>query len=112
MIGGIKQRLKIRSSVPERSLPSANGGILGWTGRKRFSVHNLLDDHGFIVLGRLNKARQLCMQTMTAAAKRSWHEQPDLTAAAQAEQAKMVVIAGKRLAAAGADGKFFSCDPE
>ena len=112
MIGGIKQRLKIRSSVPERSLPSANGGILGWTGRKRFSVHNLLDDHGFIVLVRLNKARQLCMQTMTVAAKRSWHEQPDLTAAAQAEQAKMMVIAGKRLTSSRADGNFFTFDQE
>ena len=52
------------------------------------------------------------MQTMTAAAKRSWHEQPDLTAAAQAEQAKMMVIAGKRLTAARADGNFFTFDPE
>ena len=84
MIGGIKQRLKIRSSVPERSLPSANGGILGWTGRKRFSVHNLLDDHGFIVLVRLNKARQLRMQVMAVAAKAPWHEQTNLDAAAKA----------------------------
>ena len=98
--------------MPERRLPSANGGILGRTGRKSFAIHDLLDNHGFIVLVRLNKARQLCMQTMTAAAKRSWHEQPDLTAAAQAEQAKMMVIAGKRLTAARADGNFFTFDPE
>ena len=84
MSGGIKQHLKIRSSVPERSLPSANGGILGSTGLNRFSAHNLLDDHGFIVLVRLNKARQLRMQVMAVAAKAPWHEQTNLDAAAKA----------------------------
>ena len=84
MIGGIKQRLKIRSSVPERSLPSANGGILGRTGRKSFAIHDLLDNHGFIVLVRLNKARQLRMQVMAVAAKAPWHEQTNLDAAAKA----------------------------
>ena len=112
MPGGIKQRLKIWGCMPECSLPSADGGIFRRTGSKRLSVHDLLDDHGLIVLVGLNKARQQGMQAMTVAAKGSWHEQLNLDAAAKTDHAKMMVIAGKRLAAAGADGKFFSCDPE
>ena len=52
------------------------------------------------------------MQTMAFVAKTPWYEQTDLDAAAQANQSKMMVVAGKRLAAARADGSFFSFDPE
>jgi len=85
MPGGIKQRLKIRGCMPERSLPSADGGIFRRTGSKRLAVHDLLDDHGLIVLVGLNKARQKRMQAMTVVAKASWHEQLNLDAAAEAD---------------------------
>lgn len=56
----------------------------------------------------LNKARQLRMQAMTVVTKASWYEQPDLDAAAEADHAKAMVIAGKRFTAARADGQILT----
>ena len=56
----------------------------------------------------LNKARQLRMQTMTVAAKASWHKQSDLDAASETNHAKMMVVAGKRLTTVRADGKILT----
>lgn len=108
MPGGIKQRLKIRGCVPVRSLPSADGGIFRRTSGKRFSIHNFLNDHGFIMLVGLNKARQLRMQAMTVVATASWNKQLNLDAATEADYAKTMVIAGKRFTARGADGKILT----
>jgi len=60
------------------------------------------------VLVGLNKAWQLRMQAMTVAAKASWHEELNLDAASEANHAKTMVIAGKRLAAARADGQILT----
>jgi len=48
------------------------------------------------------------MQAMTVAAKTSWHKQSDLDAASEANHTKMMVVTGKRLTAARADGKILT----
>jgi len=60
----------------------------------------------------LNKARQQGIQAMTVWTKTSWDKHLHFHVAVKANHAKMMVIAGKRLTAARAAGKFFSCDPE
>ncbi len=50
------------------------------------------------------------MQTMAVAAEFPWHKQSNPDAAAESDHANTMVVTGKRLAATGADRKFFTCD--
>ena len=86
---GKKKRLDVRRHPTEFHLPTPHGGLIRLAGIRRFSIHDVLDDRGLVVLVWKDEIRQLGMRTAAGRADAGRHMQMHPDAAFQPHIAGM-----------------------
>ena len=91
------------SYPPLLSQPTPHGGLIGFAGVPRFSIHDILYNRSLVMLVRLDEIRQLGMSMTTLGTNACRHLHPYSDATLQAYEALMRAMAGQRRMAVRAD---------